>query len=93
MKTNETPSHLSGIVAALREVIDAVDCRVPHGERSSELHIAKVAAALRVEAVNRLEELTRIDADPDERDHDTVDAVMSDDGGPVQADLLARAAG
>ena len=92
MQQNQTPGHLSGIVAALREVIDAVDCRVPHRERSSELQIARVAAALRIEAVKRLEEMTRIADDPDERESDSVGAVMSDDGGPVQADLLARAA-
>jgi hypothetical protein len=93
MTQNQTEGQLSGIVAALREVIAAVDCRVPHRERASELYIAKIAAALRIEAVNRLEEIIRIDADRDERDRDTVGAIMSDDGGPVQADLLARAAG
>jgi hypothetical protein len=49
-----------GVVAALRELIDAVDRRVPQLERACEPRVARVAAALRTEAANRLEELSRL---------------------------------
>jgi hypothetical protein len=80
-----------GIAAALRELIDAVDRRVPQLERAFEPRVAKVAAALRVEAARRLETLVDLDADP-RLDRDFVDAVMTDDGGPAPADLPARGA-
>lgn len=47
------------IVATLRELIEAIDSRVPHVERAGEAQIARDAAALRQEAVSRIEELTR----------------------------------
>jgi hypothetical protein len=47
------------IVATLQEFIEAIDSRVPHVERAGETQIARDAAALRLEAVNRIEELTR----------------------------------
>ena len=34
-----------------RELVEALDCRVPHLERSGEVQIAKDAALLRGEAV------------------------------------------
>ena len=45
-------------VAALRELIEALDRGVPRVERLGELRIAREAAALRQEAAKRLEELT-----------------------------------
>ena len=50
----------SQIVATLCELIEAIDSRLPHVERAGEAKIAREAAALRREAVNRIEELTRI---------------------------------
>jgi hypothetical protein len=47
------------IVATLRELIEAIDSRVPQVERAGEAQIARDAAALRQEAVSRIEELTR----------------------------------
>jgi hypothetical protein len=53
------PQGSTHIIATLREFIDAIDRRVPHVERAGEARIARDAAALRQEAVNRIEELTR----------------------------------
>ena len=43
----------------LRELIAALDGRVPHLERTGELHIARDAAALRHKALERIAELER----------------------------------
>ena len=43
----------------LKEVIAALDRRVPHVERAGEATIAREAAALRAKAVCRLAELAR----------------------------------
>jgi hypothetical protein len=83
----------AGIAAALRELIEAVDRRAPQLEWACEPRVAKVAAALRVEAARRLETLVGVEVDDDRRlDGDLVDAVMTDDGGPAPADLPARGA-
>lgn len=47
------------LIATLHELIEALDQRVPHVERAGEAQIAKDAAALREEAVKRIEALTR----------------------------------
>jgi hypothetical protein len=47
------------LIATLRELIEALDQRVPRVERAGEAQIAKDAAALREVAVKRIEELTR----------------------------------
>ena len=47
------------IIAALNELIDALDRRVPHVERVGEIGIARVAATLREDAVRRIDELKR----------------------------------
>ena len=78
-----TAAAASGVVAALRELIDAVDRRVPQLERACEPRIARVAATLRGEAASRLEEMTRSVAGPDEHDCALVHAIMTDDGGPI----------
>ena len=46
------------LVAALKELIDALDRRVPHVERVGEIR-ARDAAALKKEALTRIEELRR----------------------------------
>jgi len=72
------PTH---IVAALRELIEALDSRVPRVERAGEAQIARDAAALRQEAVRRIEELTR--AGPNQApDGGPVPSRMSDDKPP-----------
>jgi len=54
VKTDSVARHL-------KELIDALDRRVPHVERAGEDVIARQAAALRALAVDRLAELTRDD--------------------------------
>jgi len=45
------------LIARLRELIDALDARVPHLEREGEVHIADDAAALRAKALARIAQL------------------------------------
>jgi len=89
MTGNQTVPPI-GIAAALRELIDAVDRRAPQLEWACEPRVAKIAAALRVEAARRLEALAGIDLAADRPDSDLVDAVMTDDGGPAPIDLPGR---
>ena len=53
-----------------------------HVERLGETRIARDAAALREEAVRRLQELTAVLSDGDTREAERWGGVMSDDGGP-----------
>jgi hypothetical protein len=46
-------------LAALRELVRALDRRVPQVERAGELRIARDAQLLRHEALTRIEELQR----------------------------------
>jgi t-SNARE complex subunit (syntaxin) len=43
----------------LRDLVEALDRRVPHAERVGETRIALDAAALRKAALKRIEELTQ----------------------------------
>ena len=52
-------------IGMLRDLVDALDRRVPHAERVGETRIAFDAAALRKTALNRIEELTRTGVDND----------------------------
>jgi hypothetical protein len=70
------------VVQALRDLVDALDRRVAHVERLGEARIAREAAALRKEAVNRIEELTAARADRDTPKTERSGGVMTDDGGP-----------
>jgi hypothetical protein len=45
------------LIGRLRELIEALDARVPHLEREGELHIANDAAALRAKALARIAQL------------------------------------
>jgi hypothetical protein len=45
------------LIARLRELIDALDARVPHLEREGEVHIANDAAALKSNALARIAQL------------------------------------
>jgi hypothetical protein len=47
------------LIDRLRELIDALDSRVPHLEREGETRIADDAAALKEKALARLAELER----------------------------------
>jgi hypothetical protein len=68
-------------VAALRELIAALDRRVPHIERTGEGQIAKDAAMLRSTAVRRIRGLL-VESDHHRYDPELVEAIMTDDGGP-----------
>lgn len=74
------------VLAALGELIDALDRRVPHVERVGEMRIAREAAALREAAVTRIEELKRAESNRQTRVAELADAVMTDDGGPARKD-------
>jgi hypothetical protein len=71
------------VVAALRELVEALDRRVPQVERLGEVDIAREAAALRNEAAKRLDALTFTRPDRQAREDDRSAAEMTDDGGPL----------
>ena len=73
-----------GVVDALRELVEALDRRVAHVERLGETRIAGEAAALREQAVHRIDELTTARSHGDTREAERSAAVMSDDGGPLK---------
>jgi hypothetical protein len=73
------PLQRNGLLIALREIIDALDRRVPQFERAGEIRIARDALALRREAVERIGELER--ATGTRHDDELAEAVMTDDGG------------
>jgi hypothetical protein len=75
------------VVDALRELIEALDRRVPNVERLGEIGIAREASVLRKEAAARLEELRTSEVDLQRRDDEISDAVVSDDGGPQAEDI------
>ena len=74
------------VVRTLRELVEALDRRVAHVERLGEARIAREAAALREEAVNRIQELTAAPSDRDTREAERSSGVMTDDGGPLTKD-------
>jgi hypothetical protein len=74
------------IVDALRELVDALDRRVAHVERLGETRIAREAAALRKEAVSRIQELTAALSDRHTQEIERSGGVMTDDGGPLRKD-------
>ena len=76
-------SNRKKILAALDELIEALDRRVPHVERLGETAIAREAAALRKEAATRIEELKAAASDRQTREVELADAVMADDGAPL----------
>jgi hypothetical protein len=45
------------LISRLRELIEALDSRVPHLEREGEVHIATDAAALKSKAIARIAQL------------------------------------
>ena len=71
------------IVAALRELVDALDRREVHLERLGEARIAGEAVALRREAMTRIKELSAAPCDRDTREAERSASVMADDGGPI----------
>jgi len=53
----ETNEDYAKLIGSLRELIDALDGRVPHLEREGEAQIAGDAAALRSKALERIAQL------------------------------------
>lgn len=76
-----TRESTARVIAALGELIDALDRRVPHIEREGEKQIASDAARLRSEAVARINELKGAVSDSN-----LGNAIMSDDGGPPRTE-------
>jgi hypothetical protein len=72
------------VVHALRELVEALDRRMPHVERLGETRIAADALALRTEAVHRTRELTAALSARDTREAERAGGVMTDDGGPLR---------
>jgi hypothetical protein len=72
------------VVQALRELVEALDRRVPHVERLGEARIAREAALLRNEAVNRIQELSAVPSERETREAERSGGVMTDDGGPLR---------
>ncbi len=58
-RMSEAAPDSAHLIATLRELIEALDERVPQVERAGEAKIAKDAAELRAAAVKRIEDLTR----------------------------------
>ena len=79
---DKAPRDRAHVVAALRELVEAIDRRVPQVDRVGEVRIAREAAALRNEAVQRIEELSTIERNSRTTEDERSDAVMNDDGGP-----------
>jgi hypothetical protein len=76
-------SRPTRILAALRELIDALDRRASQSERPGELQIARDAQRLRREAMAQIEELTGVGSHANTYDRGLVEAIMTDDGGPA----------
>jgi hypothetical protein len=72
------------VVQALRELVDALDRRMADVERLGEARITREAAALRKEAVNRIQELSTAPSERDTREAERSGRVMTDDGGPLR---------
>ena len=70
------------IVTTLRELISALDRRVPQVDRPRELRIAREAQALRGAAVAQIEALSRQQPGDKLYDEELVEAIMTDDGCP-----------
>ena len=70
-------SNTDGVLAALGELIEALDRRLPPVERLGEVRIAREAGALRDEAKARVDELVAT------REAELSSTTMADDGGPL----------
>lgn len=81
-KPQRSLSTSNRIISTLRELISALDRRVPHVGRPGELRIARDAQMLRREAVAQIEALSRQGPDDKPYDQGLVDAIMTDDGCP-----------
>ena len=83
--TDRPPRNVSApsrIVTTLRELISALDRRVPHVDRPGELRIARDAQMLRHQALAEIEVLSRQAPGHSPYDQELVNAIMTDDGCP-----------
>jgi hypothetical protein len=81
-KFQRSASTVSRMIATLRELISALDRRVPHVDRPGELGIAWEAEMLRRKAVAQIEALQR--TDDGQYDQELAHAIMTDDGAPLR---------
>jgi hypothetical protein len=75
------------VVRTLRELVQALDRRVAHVERLGEARIAGEAAALRSEALRRIQELTDQAGDPGPQ------ALPQRNGSPAGAEVRPASTG
>mgnify|MGYP003578913415 CR=1 FL=1 len=81
----------SPVARALRELIPALDRRLPRPERPGETRIAGEALTLRQNAVSQLASLRVTEPGDAVSDQEHVDAAMTDDGCPsADSDATAR---
>ena len=76
-------------IATLRELISALDRRVPYAERPGEIGIARDAQKLRHEAVSQIDFLRRLGLDDRLFNQELAEAIMTDDGGPDESETIA----
>jgi hypothetical protein len=62
MSARSVPISERNVLEDLRELVAALDRRVPHLDRKGERDIARDAAALREEAMNRIREIENEDS-------------------------------
>ena len=62
MSVRSVPISERSVLEDLRELVAALDRRVPHLDRKGERDIARDAAALREEAMNRIREIENEDS-------------------------------
>ena len=81
-KPQRSVSTANRTVSTLRELISALDRRVPHVDRPGELRIARDAQLLRRQAVAQIEAWNRQEPDDTPYNQELADAIMTDDGCP-----------
>jgi hypothetical protein len=82
-----TPSHA---VREVQELIAALDRRVPQVQRAGEVSIAREAAALKVRALKRLEELEREEAAAEGRECGGLSSEREPDAAAASRRLLTN---
>ena len=81
-KPQQSVSTVNGIISTVRDLVRALDRRVPHVDRPGELRIARESQMLRREAVAQIEALSRHEPHDRPYDQELADAMMTDDGSP-----------
>ena len=75
-------STVNRVISTLRELVGALDRRVPHVDRPGEPRIARESGMLRSEAIAQIAALSRYEVDERPYDEELADAIMTDDGSP-----------